>query len=135
MNKMTTIVILFVMASAIVAGCVGSKQQTISTTGGDVKVSQGSGGPDWCKVGTSITSNQQGQGEGQYSFIIKGLTIYKGQEVCEADATFQGGQSQGGQSGSMIYYFSKDSKYSHIIMKDGTGKIINEMDTNNPSNP
>lgn len=124
MNKTTVVTILLIVTIAIIAGCIGN-EQTVKTPSGDVKVSQGTGaGPDWCKAGTSVTSNQQGQ----YSFVIKGLTTYKGQEVCEATATFD----SAGQSGSMIYYFSKDNKYMHMIMKDASGKIINEIDTNSP---
>lgn len=119
------LIILSVILLIAFAGCTAKNQQTINTPNGDVKISQdvGAAGPDWCKAGTSVTTSQQGQ----YSFVTKGLTTYKGQEVCEADATFD----QGGQSGSMTYYFSKDSKYAHIIMKDASGNIINEMDVNN----
>lgn len=122
MSKMTIVTILLIVVIAIIAGCVGN-DKTVKTSSGDVKVSQGTG-PDWCKAGTSMTSSQQGQ----YSFVIKGLTTYKGQEVCEADATFD----SGGQSGSVTYYFSKDNKYMHMIMKDASGNVINEVDTNSP---
>lgn len=125
MNKTTAITVLLIIASAIIAGCV-ENEKTIKTSEGDVKVSEGSSGPDWCKAGTSVTSVTSSQ-QGQYSFVIKGLTTYKGQEVCEADATFD----NAGQSESVTYYFSKDNKYAHIIMKDASGNIINEMNTSN----
>ena len=120
----------FIMLSIILliafAGCTG-KEKTVSTPGGDVKISEGSGlGPDWCKAGTSMTNTGvQGQG---YSFVIKGMTTYQGKDVCEADAKFD----QGWQSGSMTYYYSQDGKYMHMVMKDASGSIINEMDVNNP---
>lgn len=120
------LVILSIMLLIAFAGCTAKKEQTINTSSGDVKTSVVTGtGPDWCKAGTSITSSQQGQG--QYSFVVKGITSYKGQEVCEADAAFD----HGGQSGSLTYYFSQDSKYMHVVMKDATGNILNDMDVNN----
>jgi hypothetical protein len=118
------LLVLSVMLLIAFSGCTAKNEQTINTPNGDVKVSQGVVGPDWCKAGTSMTQGQQGQ----FSFVIKGLTTYKGQEVCEADATYD----QGGQSASVKYYFSKDNKYMHMIMKDASGKIINEQDINSP---
>lgn len=122
-NNKILIVLSIVLLIAF-AGCTGKNEQTISSPNGDVKVSQGDSGPDWCKAGTSMTQGQQGQ----FSFVIKGLTTYKGQEVCEADAEYD----QGGQATSVKYYFSKDNKYMHMIMKDASGKIINEQDINAP---
>ena len=117
------LIVLSIILLIAFAGCTGKKEQTISSPGGDVKVIEGSG-PSWCKAGTTMTQGQQGQ----YSFVIKGITTYKGQEVCEADATYD----QGGQSGSVTYYFSQDNKYMHMIMKDASGNVINEIDTNSP---
>jgi hypothetical protein len=116
------LMILSIMLLIVFAGCAGKNEQTINTPNGDIKVSQGMVGSDWCKPGTSITSNQQGQ----YSFTIKGLTTYNGQEVCEAYATYD----HVGQSVNVTYYFSKDNKYTHITMKDASGNIINEVDAN-----
>jgi hypothetical protein len=118
------LLILSVILLMVFSGCTAPKEQVAKTPSGDVKVSEGSGGPDWCKAGTSMTQGQQGQ----FSFVIKGLTTYKGQEVCEADATYD----QGGQPASVKYYFSKDNKYMHMIMKDASGKVINEQDMNAP---
>lgn len=121
-----TKILLVLLAVLLIAfsGCTAPSEQTITSPGGDIKVSEGSGGPDWCKTGSSLTQGPQGQ----FSFVIKGLTTYKGQEVCEAYATYD----QGGQSASVTYYFSKDSKYMHMIMKDASGNIISEQDINSP---
>lgn len=119
-----TLLVLSVILLMAFSGCTGKNEQTINTSNGDMKVSQGVVGPDWCKAGTSMAQGQQGQ----FSFVIKGLTTYKGQEVCEADAVYD----QGGQSTSATYYFSKDNKYMHMIMKDASGKVINEQDINSP---
>ena len=120
------VMILSIVLLIAFAGCTG-KEQTVSTPNGDVKVSQGSGlGPDWCKAGASMT-NAGPQGS-SYSFVIKGITTYQGKEVCEAGATFD----QGGQSMNVVYYYSQDNKYMYMIMKDASGKIINEMDTSTP---
>lgn len=111
MNKTTTVVILLVIASVITAGCVGKKEETIKTPGGDIKVSQGSG-PDWCKAGTQITSSgPQGQG----SFTINGITKYKGKEVCEAEWI--------SDQGTLVQYFTEDGSYMTMIMKDKSGKV------------
>ena len=117
--------ILSIILLIAFTGCT-AKTQTVSTPGGDVKVSQGSGlGPDWCKPGTTMESLAQSQG---YSLIVKGPTTYLGKAVCEADATY----TQGGQSMGITYYYTQDGKYMHLIMKDAPGNIINEMDTNAP---
>jgi hypothetical protein len=117
--------VLSVVLLVAFSGCTAKNEQTINTPNGDAKVSQGVVGPDWCKTGTSMTQGQQGQ----FSFIIKGLTTYKGQEVCEADATYD----QGRHSANVTYYFSKDNKYMHMIMKDVSGNVINEQDINKSS--
>jgi len=124
------LIILSIILLIAFAGCTAKNEQTVNTSGGDEKISTEAGtgvGPDWCKTGASVGSTQQ---QGHYSYVIKGLTTYKGQEVCEADATFSDGT---GNSGSVTYYFSKDTKYAHVIMKDASGNIINEMDVNNPA--
>jgi len=121
------LMVLSIVLLIAFAGCTSKTEQTIQSPGGDIKVVEGSG-PDWCKTGSSMTSEQTTQG--QYSYVIKGITTYKGQEVCEAEATV----SAAGQQGySMTYYFSKDTKFAHIIMKDASGKVINDMDVTQPT--
>lgn len=121
MNKMTAVTILLIVTIAIIAGCIG-KEQTIKTPSGDVKVSQGTGaGPNWCKAGTSVTSSSP-QGEG--SFTIKGMTTYQGKDVCESEwAT---------TDGTMTQYFNEDGSFTATVIKDKTGKVIQEFNYSAP---
>jgi hypothetical protein len=123
-NKNTKILmVLSIVLLIAFAGCTSTTKTEQTTPGGNVSTIEGSG-PDWCKAGSSLTQGQTQQG--QYSYVIKGMTTYKNQEVCEAEATVtQAGQ----QSYSMTYYFSKDSKFSHLIMKDASGNVVKDMDT------
>ena len=115
----------FIMVSIILliafAGCT-AKPQTGNSTAGDVKSGLG---PDWCKAGASVVNSASHQG---YSLVVKGVTTYSGKEVCEADATYE----QGGQSMGIIYYYSQDGKYMHMIVKDASGKIVSDSDINVP---
>lgn len=121
MNKTTALVVLLVMISIIIAGCIGN-EQTVKTPSGDVKVSQGTGtGPDWCKAGTSVTSSGP-QGEG--SFTIKGMTTYQGKDVCESEWTTT--------DGTMTQYFSEDGSFVATVTKDKTGKVIQEFNYSAP---
>lgn len=121
MNKTTTVVILLIIASVIITGCVGKKEETIKTPEGGIKVSQGGSGQDWCKAGTQITSSgPQGQG----SFTIKGITKYRDKEVCEAEWT--------ADQGTTTQYFTEDGSYTAMIMKDKSGKVINEYNYSVP---
>jgi len=120
------LIVLSIVLLIAFAGCTSKTEQTVPAPGGDVNVVEGSG-PDWCKAGSSITQGQTQQG--QYSYVIKGITTYKNQEVCEAEATVSGGGQQGY---SMTYYFSKDSKFAHIILKDASGNVVNDMDVTQP---
>lgn len=121
MNKTTAVTILLIVAIAIIAGCVGN-EQTVKTSSGDVKISQGTGtGPEWCKAGTKITASGP-QGEG--SFTIKGITTYQGKDVCESEwAT---------TDGTMTQYFNEDGSFTATVMKDKTGKVIQEFNYSAP---
>ncbi len=90
---------------------------TVST--GSTGSSSSGTGPEWCKVGTSITSSSP---KGVGSFIIKGMTIYQGKEVCESEWT--------NTDGTMIQYFNIDSTFTATVMKDKTGNIIQEFNYN-----
>jgi len=116
MRKITALVVLLIMISVIIAGCIGN-EQIIETPSGNVKISQGSGsGPDWCKTGTQITSTGP-QGEG--SFVIKGITTYQGKEVCESELTYN--------EGTMTQYFNSGGTFTATVVKDKTGKVIQEF--------
>lgn len=113
--------LLLIIASVILSGCTGPKKITTSD-GGKVEVSEDGTGPDWCKAGMKITSSSP---QGQGTFTIKGITTYSGKEVCQAEWNLS--------QGVMTEYFSKDSSYMHLIMRDNSGNIIQETDLNNPN--
>ncbi|NJD53370.1 MAG: hypothetical protein FIB07_10940 [Candidatus Methanoperedens sp.] len=121
-KNVKAIIILSIILLTAFAGCT-TKEQTISTPGGDLKVSQGSGsGPAWCKTGTKMTmTGATGQ---QGSFEIKGIVNYEGREVCMSEYV--------GDEGSMEQYFSQDSSYMVMVTKDKSGKIINKLDISQP---
>ena len=57
-NVKVLMIISIILLTAF-AGCT-TKEQTITTPGGDLKVSQGSGsGPAWCKIGTKMTTKDK----------------------------------------------------------------------------
>ena len=128
---MKKVIILSVIAVLIFSGCTEKTGTEIQTNDGKLTVSEGTGsGPDWCKAGTSSTygSNSPG-GEGSFKYIIKGITTYKGKQVCEAEAKITGSNAE-----TVYYtqYFSQDQKYVAMIMKDSSGKVISENEFNNP---
>lgn len=136
---MKKVIILSIIAILIFSGCTektGNDKQTnpgteIQTTDGKLTVSGGTGaGAEWCKAGTSSTygSNSPGS-EGSFNYVIKGLTTYKGKQVCEAEAKVTGSNAE------TIYYtqyISQDQKYFAMIMKDSSGKVISQNEYNNP---
>ncbi len=111
------------MALVIFAGCTGKPKTEIQTKSGNVAVSEGTGpASEWCKAGTTITSTGP---SAQASYVIKGLTTYNNTEVCEAEAKVAG-------QGSWTYYYNKDGSYGVIIIKDASGKVLNEINVKNP---
>ncbi len=121
-KNVKVLIILSIILLTVFAGCT-TKEQTISSPGGDLKVSQGSGsGPAWCKTGTKMTmTGATGQ---QGSYEIKGIVNYEGREVCLSEYV--------GDEGSMEQYFSQDSSYMVMITKDKSGKVINKLDMSQP---
>ena len=115
------LIILSIIGLIAFAGCTG-KQDTIKTPDGEIKVSEGGSGPDWCKAGTKMTTT--GADGKQGSFEIKGITNYEGKEVCESHWS--------SDEGSMTQYFNEDSSYLVKISKDTSGKIINKVDMSQP---
>lgn len=113
-NQAKIYIILFAIFIAILSGCVA--ERSVTTPAGKVTVDQGTTGPNWCKAGTKVTSTgPQGQG----SFEIKGMTTYNGTEVCEAVIE--------SDQGSTSYYFNEKYSYAVLVMKDKSGKIIQEV--------
>ena len=142
---MKKLIILSIVAVMIFSGCTektGTDIQTkdinskktvtdIKTTDGKLTISEGTGeGADWCKAGTSSTfASNAPNGQGSSTFIIKGITTYKGRQVCEAETRITG---TGSDTISYSYYYSHDEKYGAWIMKDASGKVIGENEVNNP---
>lgn len=120
--KTKILAILSVFVLAILSGCVTGPKQVISPTGEKVTINNGGSGPSWCKAGTQITASGTGA-QGEYT--IKGITTYKGQEVCEAE--IKTGQ------GSVSYYYSQDEQFAVMVMKDTSGKVINEVNIKEPN--
>lgn len=121
MNKISVVVIVSIILISIFSGCTGNKNEVTTATGEKVTVKDGGAGPSWCKEGTQITSTGA---QGQTSFVIKGITTYKGNEVCEAEYTYN--------EGSMTQYFNEKGDYIIMVYKDKSGKIIQEVNANNP---
>ena len=124
----------FIILSIIViifSGCTEKTATEIQTNEGKLTVSEGTGaGADWCKAGTSSTfTSNAADGQGSSTFIIKGITTYKGRQVCEAETKITG---TGSDSFSTTYFYSQDEKYGAWIMKDASGKVISENEVNNP---
>ena len=125
---MKEIVILLIMASVIAAGCAGPKTE-IQTEAGKVTVLEGAGiGPEWCKAGTTASMDAASAG-GQMTYVVKGLTTYKGKPVCESEAKLTGAGID-----TMYYtqYFTQDSSYIVMIIKDASGNVLSENEMNNP---
>jgi hypothetical protein len=128
---MKIIIFISLIAMVIFAGCTGKTSTDIQTNEGKLTVSEGTGaGPDWCKAGTASTFTSVAPGSfGSASYIIKGLTTYKGKQVCEAEAKVTGTESE-----SIYYsqYFTQDGKYFVMVIKDSSGNILTENEVNNP---
>ncbi|MFA4934574.1 MAG: hypothetical protein WC568_01935 [Candidatus Methanoperedens sp.] len=121
---MKKIMILLIMVSAIVAGCTGPKTE-IQTDAGKVTISEGLGaGPEWCKAGTTVTL-----AENQMTLVVKGLTTYKGKQVCEYE-----GKITGAGIDTMYYtqYIPQDGSYSVMIIKDASGNVLSENEMKIP---
>ncbi len=120
---MKKIMILLIMASIIAAGCVGPKTE-IQTEAGKVTVQEGIGiGPEWCKAGTTVTL-----AENPMTLVVKGLTTYKGKQVCE----YNGKMTVSGQEMYSTQYFTQDGSYFVTIIKDASGKVLSENEGTNP---
>ncbi len=123
---MKKILILLIMASVIAAGCAGPKTE-FQTEAGKVTISEGAGvGHEWCKAGTTMTAASAG---GQMTYVVKGLTTYKGKEVCESEAKVTGAGQE-----TMYYtqYFTQDGGYVVSIIKDASGNVLSENEMKNP---
>ncbi|MDO9098585.1 MAG: hypothetical protein Q7U60_10750 [Candidatus Methanoperedens sp.] len=113
---MKKIMILLIMVSAIVAGCAGPKTE-IQTEAGKVTVQEGAGiGPEWCKAGTTVTL-----AENQMTLVVKGLTTYKGKQVCEMEGKFTGAGIDPMYS---TQYVTQDGSYIVTIIKDASGNVL-----------
>lgn len=120
-NKMILATISMLVITTMLSGCV-TGPKTVTGPGGESAIlNEGGVGPDWCKAGTKITASGQGQ---QGSFEIKGITTYKGTEVCQAEYVYD--------QGSMVQYFNEKGDYMVMIYKDKNGKVIQEMNIVNP---
>lgn len=117
-KKMLAILSIFLLA--IFAGCVTGPNTIKGPGGQEVTVEEGKG-PGWCKAGMQITSSSP-QGGG--SFIIKGITKYQEREVCEAEWITD--------EGTTVQYFTEDGSYTATIVKDKTGKVIQEFNYSVP---
>ena len=118
---MKEIVIVLIMASVIAAGCAGPKTE-IQTEAGKVTVQEGIGtGPVWCKAGTTVTTEQG-------SLVVKGITTYKGKQVCEMDGKF----TVAGQEMYTTQYVTEDNSYAVTIIKDASGKVLSENENKIP---
>jgi len=115
------LIILSIIGLIAFAGCTG-KQDTIKTSDGEIKVSEGGSGPAWCKAGTKMTAT--GPDGKQGSFEIKGITNFEGKEVCESQWS--------SDDGSMTQYFNEDQSYLVMIQKDKSGNIISKVDMSQP---
>lgn len=108
-------IILSIVSMIILSGCISEPKDDTTQKKGTTL--------EWCKAGTTITSATP-QGEEGY-FTVKGMTSYKGKEVCEAEWLY-------GQ-GIMTEYFDEEFKYVVIIVRDQNGNIIQEIDMKNPN--
>ncbi len=132
-NKKVMVVVVILIMLAIISGCT-TKEVTpqtatpgetptitsVATPNGQTQTSIGNAGSSWCQTGTNITTTTT---TGQGYFVVKGMTIYKGNDVCEADYNYN--------QGSITYYFTENSKYFVMIYKDTSGKTLSET-SNNP---
>lgn len=107
----------------IFSGCTEKTGTEIQTPEGKITVSEGTGaGPEWCPAGITETRDSG-------TLIIKGITTYKGRQVCQAEGKVT---EAGGETSYYVNYYTEDFKYVVIIMKDSSGKVISENEVNNP---
>lgn len=73
---------------------------------------------DWCNPGT--VENVDVLGDKQ-QFIVKGLTTYEGNEVCQSEYTYKDGKS--------VRYVSKDGSFNVMTSSSsgGTAKAISKI--------
>ena len=117
-NKVLTVLPIFLLI-VFLSGC--TSPRSITTPEGNITVEKGSGISSWCSAGTKITTTGP-QGQGQATFIIKGLTTHNGTEVCQAEYIYD--------QGSMTYYFNEKKDYMFMVIKDKAGNILQEMNFN-----
>ena len=123
-NKMVilTILSIFIIATTL-SGCVTGPKEIATPEGGKVSIEGGGVGPSWCKAGMKVTSS--GSQDQQGSFIVKGMTKYKDKDVCEAEYTYD--------QGSMTQYFNEKGDYTVALLKDKSGNVIQEINSNDPT--
>jgi len=132
---MKKIFVLAVAAFVLFSGGIGSSSETSVSPSGEVKTevktgegttiitaTEGGAGPEWCKAGTTVTTAGP---TGEAKYVIKGITTYKGRQVCESEAKFSGE----GSAGSWTYYYNEDGSFGAIIIKDASGNVISETET------
>src|SRR3989344_1263151 len=137
MNKTILILIFAIAAIVLVSGCVqqdtdkdsttcapkGAAGKTFTTTtstdNGDVTTTVTTGTETgFCSAGASMTSTSV---QGGTSMIVKGLTTFKGKQMCYATVEVSGAQNI-----TFEYYFTEGQKDAWIVMKDSSGNIISE---------
>lgn len=106
-NKVAILLVLQIfIISTLLSGCVAQPKEVIS---------------NWCNTSMNITFEN---GKGLYT--VKGITTYKGREVCEV--LIKDGQRD------TIQYFNKGGGYMVVIYKDESGNIVKEINISNTTN-
>ena len=138
MNKIIPILIIAIAAVVLISGCVqqgtsdkdsttgtpkGAAGKTFTTTtstdNGDVTTTVTTGTETgFCSAGASMTSTSV---QGGTSMIVKGLTTFKGKQMCYATVEVSGAQNI-----TFEYDFTEGQKDAWIVMKDSSGNIISE---------
>jgi hypothetical protein len=73
---------------------------------------------DWCNPGNVETVDVFGD---QQQFLVKGLTTYEGNEVCQSEYTYKGGKS--------VRYVSKDGSFNVMTSASsgGTARSVSRI--------
>lgn len=80
---------------------------------------------DWCPEGASWDfAGAQGESA---NWRIEGIVDYKGGKFCHVTYAVDGGEVEGAMPMRMEYYFSEDEKDIYMVVKDETGKVVNEQ--------
>jgi hypothetical protein len=96
----------------------------VETPEGQVTYTQGKTS-DWCPEGASWDfAGVQGE---KANWKIKGIVDYKGGKFCHVTYDVDGGEVEGAMPMSMEYYYSEGQKEIYMVVKDETGKVINEQ--------